>query len=101
MDGEKKAFGKWWIWVLLLVIVSILALGATGFLTRFGSTVAERVIFENSFQRNAAEAERIQQLEAELVGINARLRGGDLSETQRNDLEAQRAAVEFQLNRSE
>lgn len=95
IDQEKREFGKWWLWVLLLVMITAIA----GFALRGAGVFGGRIIFENSYQKHSADNARRSALEAELVGINTRLQSGDLTETQRSDLKAQRAAVQFQLNK--
>lgn len=94
IDTEKRAFGAWWLWVLLLVIVTgVVAMGL-----RVAGVATERVIFENSYQKSAGDTARLNTMRAELVAIEARLRSGNLDEVQRSDLEAQAAGVRFQLN---
>lgn len=95
IEKEKKYFAGWWLWVLLLIVIT----SVVGFGLRFTGVVGERIIFENSYQKDAADNAKRDMLEAELVGINARLRSGVLNETQRADLEANKAAVQFQLNK--
>lgn len=55
MIGEdKRFFAGWWLWVVLLVVISAVVFGVLRYLGLFGQTVAERVIFENSFQYSEA-----------------------------------------------
>lgn len=97
MDGEKKAFGKWWVWVLALVVLSVVVLGATGAGLRIFGVAVEREIFEQSYQRSAAEEARLNTLNAELVGARTRLQQGGLTATQEADLRAQIAGLEAQI----
>lgn len=94
IDSEKRAFGGWWLWILLLIVVTVVVF----FGLRFTGVVGERIIFEQSFQRQATEDARRDALRAELTAIETRLRSGELSDTQRADLEAQAAGVRYQLN---
>lgn len=96
IEQEKRYFAGWWIWILLLVFLT----GVAGFGLRYFGVVGERIIFENSYQKSASENAKRDSLEAELVGINSRL-SGSLTETQREDLMAQKRAVTFQLNKLE
>lgn len=96
IDQDKKWFGGWWLWILLLIIVTSVA----GFGLRYAGIFGERIIFENSYQKHSADDARQSGLEAELVGITARLRAGGLTQSQQADLEAQKASVTYQLNRS-
>lgn len=98
MDTEKKEFAGWWLWVLLLVIVSIGALSITGFGSRFLSVTADRVIFENSYQKSAADKAKQSALQSQLSEIEARLRSSNLTDEMRVDLEAQASGMRVQLN---
>ncbi len=100
MEKEKKYVAGWWLWILLLVVVSFMVLGTLNMFGLFGRTVGERIIFENSYQKHSADKAKRNRLEAELMGIDSRLRG-NVSETIRANLEAQRSAVLFQLNAME
>lgn len=97
MDGEKKIFGGWWLWVLLLVVISVVALGVLGSGMRIFGVAVEREIFEQSYQRSAAETARLNILNAELVGARSRLQQGSLTATQEADLRAQIAGLEAQI----
>lgn len=97
MDGEKRAFGGWWVWVLALVVLSVIVLGATGAGLRIFGVAVEREVFEQSYQRSAAEEARLKTLNAELVGARARLQQGNLTTTQEADLRAQIAGLEAQI----
>lgn len=101
IENEKKYFGGWWIWILLLVIFTMVALTAL----RAGGlvfwTAVEREVFEQSYQRSAAEQAKFNMLNAELTGAETRLRSGGLTASQRSDLEAQAAALRLQINAME
>ena len=101
IDTEKRAFGKWWIWVLALIIISVVALGAL----RAGGlvfwTAVEREVFEQSYQKTAADTARFNTLNAELVQAEALLRSGTLTETQEADARAQIAGIRAQLTAME
>lgn len=101
IDTEKRDFGKWWIWILVLFIVSIVALG----LTRAGGlvfwTAVEREVFEQSYQRSAAQEARFNTLNAELIQAETLLRSNTLTETQEADARAQIAGIRAQLNAME
>lgn len=94
IEKEKQYFAGWWIWILLLIFLT----GMTIFGLRYFGVVGERIIFDNSYQKFSSENAKRDTLEAELAGINARL-SGSLTETQREDLMAQKRAVTFQLNK--
>ena len=97
MDREKRYFGGWWLWITLLLALSILIIGLVGYVTIAGRTVGERIIFEQSFQRKAGDRERFRLLQAELANIEQQLKRTDLTEGQRANLRGQRSALKIRL----
>ena len=94
MDKDKKEFGSWWMWVLLLTVLSLVILAGL----RYAGVVGERVIFTNSYQYTEARKTEIAIFEAQLVEINTKLRSDILEANLRTNLEAQAAAIRIQLN---
>ncbi len=97
MDTEKKEFGKWWIWILLLIIVSISALSVTGYMGKWFGVTMEREIFESSYQKTAADSAKAKAYKAQLAQINVKLNSDTLDSSTRTNLEAQKAMIEVQL----
>jgi hypothetical protein len=93
MDAEKKEFGKWWIWILALLIVSVIVFG----ILSFAGVIGERIVFENSYQYKAARAGEVAVFEAQLVEIDHKLAGALDADT-KAALEAQAAAIRINLN---
>ena len=98
MESEKKYFAGWWFWVLLLIIISIIALGALNVGQRVFGVAAERIIFENSIQRSQAEKTERSILESQLREIEVRLRDSTLTESERIDLKAHQANLRSRIN---
>lgn len=99
MEEEKKEFGRWWVWVLALIVLTIIVLGAISFTGRWLGVTGERFIFETSIQKHSADDAKRGALEAELAGIGARLQNrSSLSQTEVDDLTSQQRALQFQLN---
>jgi len=73
MDKEKKDIGKWWIWVLFLIIITVISLFVLGYFGVIGRTIVERKVFENSFQYSEARKIEIATFEAQLVEIERKL----------------------------
>jgi len=94
-DSEKKFLGKWWVWITFLIIVSSIAFGALKYLGIYGTTVAERIIFENSYQKTAADKKAKNIYSAQLAEIEYRL-NGELDDNVRSDLNAQAAMLRVQ-----
>lgn len=88
MDREKKEFGKWFMWILCLLVVAIIVFGGLNFLGVF----SERIVFKNSFQYKEARNTAIVTYQAQLAEIN-RLLSGTMPQQTRNDLEAQAASL--------
>jgi len=94
--------GYWTVWKLAPLVVLIIALlSIVGFglksLGLFGSTVVERVVFENSYQRSEAIKSQIATDEAVLAEIQHQLATPGLDEDTRNSLEAQAAAARVRM----
>jgi hypothetical protein len=98
MNSEKKTFAGWWFFVaglLLLTIPLFWALNTAGI---FGKTVAERAIFEQSYQKKAGDKSKASIFRAQLAEIESRLRSPSLTDALRADLEAQRSSIRIQLS---
>ena len=104
MDVEKKFVGKWiiWLWIIWLTVViisaGILIFGARS-VGLVGQTAVERVIFEQSYQKQAGDEARENTLRAELASVNAMLRDGTVSAAMKTTLRGKKAALEIQLSR--
>jgi len=102
---ERKEFRLWglstlWLTALFFIVLGVIvfALNSAGVI---GRTIVERAVFEQSYQRSAAEEARLNTFTAELAGIEARLGAGNLTDVQRDDLSAQAAALRIQINQME
>lgn len=98
MDSEKKLVGGWWMWILLLTIVSGLILTGLSYMGLFGRTVVERKVFENSFQYSESRKSEIATYQAQLTEIDRKLMNTELSQSTRVNLEAQASGLRIQLN---
>ena len=97
MDKEKSEFGRWWVWVLLLIVISLIVLSLLRAGGLIGQTVLERVVFEQSFQKQAGDNAKLSVFKAQEASIQVQLRRSDLSQSQRADFEAQLAAIRIQI----
>ena len=97
MDKEKKEFGRWWMWILGLLVVTTIVTTALNYAGIIGRTVVERKVFENSYQYNEGQRARISIFEAQLAEIERKLVNRELDETTRANLEAQSSSVRIQL----
>ena len=98
IEKEKREFGGWWIWITLLIIASVVMIGVVNVGGIFGKTVAERVIFEHSYQKSAADKAKFKTFSAQKSLIEGKLRSDSLSADQRNNLQSQLDALNIQLN---
>ena len=96
MEQEKKDVGKWWLWILFLIILSVTAF--TGL--RYAGVFGERFVFKNSFQYKEARISEQTIWEATKAEIEIKLRNPDISNTTRANLEAQLSGIKIQLSSS-
>ena len=73
IEQEKKELGKWWIWILILLLGTIVVLTTTGYLGKIMGTVVERKVFENSYQRSEAMKSQMITWQAQLASIESQL----------------------------
>ena len=97
MDTEKKEFGKWWMWLLFLLVITGIVGAALNSAGIFTKTVVERKVFEQSFQRSEGLKQQISVYEADLAGLRARLNDTTLSPSVKAGMMAQKASIESQL----
>ena len=96
--AEQREVGSWWMWILGLVIVSVIAFTALSYIGIIGKTVVEREVFENSYQYTAGQRQKMATYEAQIAEINGKLSDSSLDASTRKNLEAQRSAINIQLN---
>lgn len=94
----RSELGRWWIYVLALVVVSMPVLAVLNYAGVIGDTVVERVVFENSFQYSEARKSEIATYSAQLAEIDAQLANPSLDDQTRNALMAQRSAINVRLS---
>jgi len=97
MDSDKKEFGKWWMWVLLFVVISVIVLSFLSYAGMIGRTVVERKVFEESYQRSESYKSQIATYEAQLAEISSKL-SGSLDKSTRQNLKAQASSIRVMLN---
>lgn len=95
---EKREFGKWWVWIVALIVISMIVFGALRAAGLVGGVFIERVIFEQSYQRQAGDDAKLATFEAQRASIRRQLNRTDLSQGQRADYEAQLSAIEIQIS---
>lgn len=97
MEAEKKYFGGWFVWILVLLVMATVvftALGGVGLITK---TVLHREVLVRSHQYKEARSTEIATFEATLAEIDRQLMNSDLSEKERADLEGQAASTRIML----
>ncbi len=98
MEQEKKYFGSWWVWVMVLLIGSGIIFTGLSYMGMIGHTIVERKVFENSFQYSEATKAQVATFEAQLVEIQHKLSSSTITPSTRTNLEAQRSALNIQLS---
>jgi len=95
MQSEKKEVGGWWVWILVLVVMTIIALSVLKTFGIIGGTIVERVVFEQSFQYKEGIAQRRATLEANMAEIDMLIATG---QGDPKKLNAQKSVLRVQLN---
>lgn len=98
MDHEKKEFGKWWVWVLFLLMITGVIFTGLNYVGLIGRTVVERKVFENSFQYSEARKTEIATFEAQLAQIERKLSNPNLDNNTRTNLQATADSIKIKLN---
>jgi hypothetical protein len=91
--NEKWEASKWVFWGIIMVLV----ITAIGYVVMPISKKVERKVFIESHQYKESMVDRSATLQAAIAEINSRL-AGNIDEQTRADLEAQKAAINIQLN---
>jgi len=94
-DDEKKFLGKWWVWITFLIIGTGVVFTGLRWAGLIGTTIVERIIFENSYQKTSADKKAKNIYSAQLAEIEYRL-NGELDDSVRSDLEAQASMLRVQ-----
>ena len=94
MDPDKKYFGRWWVWILTLMVLTAAVFGGLRIVGVFG----ERIIFKESFQYKEARSSEIATYSAQLAEIDRKLSSSDIDATTRTNLESQAAAIRILLS---
>lgn len=97
MNEEMKEHGKWWMWTILLIVVSIIVFTLLSYLGVIGQTIVERKVFENSYQRSEGLKQQISIYEAQLAELNMNLQSVHLSNLDKDNIRAQVSAIRIQL----
>lgn len=96
-NKEKREFAAWWLWVLLLLVISIPVLFALNSFGLMGKTVVKRIVFEQSYQRKAGDDAKMSIFKAQRASLKRQLQRSDITSAQRSNFEAQLSAVEIQI----
>lgn len=97
MEAEKRYFGGWWIWILVLIVLTLIVLFGLRSAGLIGWTIVERKVFEESYQKKAGDSAKLATFKAQRLSIEIQLRRTDLTAAERTDLEAQLAAINIQI----
>lgn len=101
METEKKYFGGWVMWVLLLTVVCVIVLGGLRYIGIFGTTTVERMVFKNSYQYTEARNTEQVTYRAQLTEIERKLSDTTLTSTARANLESKASAIRVMLSTSQ
>lgn len=93
MEKEKKYFGKWWLWILLLMVMTGIVLGVLNSVGMLGQTIVERKVFENSYQKHEADKTASTVYAAQLAQLRSRLNNPNLTNADISEIKAQIDAI--------
>ena len=93
MEAEKKIVGGWWMWILFLVGITMIVLSVGRYLGIWGTTVVERKVFEESYQKQSADEDALATFSAEVSILQAKLNNPDLTVADRAEIQAQIDAI--------
>jgi uncharacterized membrane protein len=96
--SEKTEFAGWWVWILMLLVLSVIMFTGLSYVGLIGKTVIQRKVFEQSYQRQAGDQAKLNTFLSSKAEIEAQLSRNDLSSAQRADYLAQLAAIRVQIN---
>lgn len=101
LDKDKKEFGGWWLYILFLVIISVVALAVLSYTGKVGGTFIERKVFEQSYQRNEGLKSQMLTWQAQLAQINSKLMYAEPGTQDYINLSSQKAMLEVQIAQTE
>jgi len=90
---EKKAITSWWVYATILLVATSVVLTSLKYFGLVGSTIVERKVFENSYQKQSGDKARLATYKAQLAAINSRL----ITSPEDADLLAQKAMLQIQI----
>ena len=93
MDKEKKYVRKWWIWILFLIIITTIIFTGLSYFGVIGKTFVERKVFEQSYQKQAADKTAITVYSAQIAQLRGKLNNPDLDAGTKAEIKAQLDAL--------
>jgi len=97
MNEERKEFVKWSMLALFVTVITLIVFAALSYSGKYTGTVVERKVFEQSYQKQAGDDARMRAYRAQLAMINNKIYT-ETDEQILNDLRAQKAMLEVQIN---
>ena len=98
MNTDRKEFGKWWLWVLILVVLAVIVFSGLRYAGIVTGTVVEREVFEQSYQRTEGLKQQIATWEAQIAELEGKLLNPKLDEDTKTNINAQISAIRVRLD---
>jgi len=89
MEKEKKYFGGWWVWVVFLLLCTAVVFVGISYFGIIGKTVIERKVFEQSYQKKAADSDALSIYDAQIAVLQRRLNNSSLTTGERAEIQGQ------------
>ena len=98
MDPEKKEFGKWWVWVVVLLAGTVVVFSGLRYVGLVGQTVVERKVFEQSYQKKSADQDAISTYQAQIAVLQGKLNNPDIDAGTKAEIRAQIDAIRILMS---
>ena len=99
MTKDEKKYISSYAWYFVWLIIAILIVfGVLNALGKVGSTATEAAVFQNSYQKQAADSSAQKMYKSQMAEVQYQLSRGDISDETRHNLEKQASALRVQMN---
>ena len=98
LNRPKRFVAGWFFWFVLLMVGASVIFGGLRAVGLIGQTAVERMVFEQSYQRQAGDNAKLNTFLAEKAALESLLRSQSITDAERADYQAQLSAINIQIN---